>query len=249
MAALGTTRDAFYGGRLTMCQPACGHRSGTDAVLLAAAIARDFAGVVADAGAGVGAAGLGVALCCPAARVVLLENDPASVALAAENIEGNGLATRARVVELDILSPARRREAELEGRVDLVITNPPFHQAGAVRASPDASRRAAHVEGAGGLGAWLAACLALLRPHGDLVLIHRADAVPAVLRGLEGRAGGVTLLPVHARAGADAGRVLVRATKGSRGPFRVAPALVLHEERAFTPEAEAIHRGERALDW
>ncbi|MGB6175434.1 MAG: methyltransferase, partial [Methylocella sp.] len=50
--------DAFLGGRLLLCQPAEGHRCGTDAVLLAAAAPADFSGLAIDVGAGVGAAGL-----------------------------------------------------------------------------------------------------------------------------------------------------------------------------------------------
>ncbi len=244
---LAITTDAFYGGRLLLRQPARGHRAGTDAVLLAAAVPRDFVGLIADVGAGVGAAGLGAAFLAPGARVVLLENDPLAVRLAADNIAANDLAARARVVDLDILSAARR-EAELDGRADLVLTNPPFHEAGSVRASPDPARRAAHVEGAGGLAAWLAASLALLRPHRTLVVIHRADAVPALLRSLEGRAS-VTLLPVLPREGSDAVRVLLRAEKGGRAKFRLAPPLVLHAGAGFTPEAERLHRGEGGLRW
>ncbi len=245
---IAITTDAFYGGRLLLRQPARGHRAGTDAVLLAAAVPRDCNGLIADVGAGVGAAGLGAAFLAPGARVVLLENDPLAVRLAADNIAANVLAARARVVDLDILSAARRHEAELDGRADLVLTNPPFHEAGTVRASPDPARRAAHVEGAGGLAAWLAASLALLRPHGTLVVIHRADAVPALLRSLEGRAS-VTLLPVLPREGSDAVRVLLRAEKGGRAPFRLAPPLVLHAGAGFTPEAERLHRGQGGLRW
>ena len=244
-----TTLDAFFDGRLLLRQPAHGHRAGTDAVLLAAAVPRAFQGHLADVGAGVGAAGLGAALMVPHAKVVLIDNHPLSVGLAAQNVAANGLGSRARVVDIDVLSAERRSEAELEGRVDLVITNPPFYEPGTVRLSPDAGRRAAHVEGPDGLAGWIAACLALLRPHGSLVVIHRADAVPALLRAVEGRAGGVTLLPVHPRTGADAVRVLLRATKGSRAPLRLAPSLVLHAEGRFTAEAERLHRGADALGW
>ena len=57
--------DAFLGGRLLLRQPADGHRIGTDAVLLAAAAPGDFSGLAIDAGAGVGAAGLALAIARP----------------------------------------------------------------------------------------------------------------------------------------------------------------------------------------
>ena len=243
------TLDAFFGGRLMLRQPAEGHRSGTDAVLLAAAVPFDFAGLAYDVGAGVGAAGLGLACACPDARVGLIESDAGNVALAAANIDANGLGTRVTVSSVDILLPDRRREMGLDGRADIVITNPPFHDPATIRASPHGGRRAAHVEAAGGIGAWVAACLALLGAKGSMIVIHRADAAPALLRALEGKAGDATLLPVHSHAGQDAKRILVRARKGSRAPFRIAPPLILHDAGGFTAEAERLHRGAGVLRW
>jgi tRNA1(Val) A37 N6-methylase TrmN6 len=52
---------------------------------------------------------------------------------------------------------------------------------------------------------------------------------------------------VHPRQGQPAARVLVLATKGSRGGLMVAAPLVLHEnDGGFTPEAAAIHAGDTA---
>lgn len=247
--APAVTRDAFFGGKLRLSQPATGHRSGTDAVLLAAAVPPDFAGLLYDVGAGVGAAGLAIASSCSAARVGLVENDRLVAALAGSNILANGLTSRATLHCIDVLSQADRRTANLEGEADVVVTNPPFHDPARVRMSPDAGRRAAHVEAVGGIGAWVDACLALLRTKGCLVLIHRVEAVPALLKALEREAGGITLLPIYAKTGGAAGRVVVRAHKGSRAPFRIAPALILHEDEAFTPFTEALHRGDAFLRW
>ncbi len=243
-----TTLDAFLDGRLKLRQPARGHRAGTDAVLLAACVPSSFAGLVEDVGAGVGTAGLALACRCPAAHVRLIENDPASAAYAAENIATND-ASRVSLLEIDVLAPAARRAALGAGGAELVITNPPFLDPAAVRQSPDPGRRAAHVMGEGGLAAWIAACLDLLAPKGSLVVVHRADAAMTLVEAL-GRASGVTLLPIYPRAQGDASRVLLRAIKGSRAPFRLAPALVLHEaDGRFTPDAERLHRGAAALSW
>ena len=243
-----TTRDAFYGGRLLLEQPARGHRAGTDAVLLAAAVPRAFAGLCHDVGAGVGAAGLGIALACAGARVRLVENDPAALRLAEGNIAANGLAARAQVVAHDLLDVGGRRDALAPA--DLVVSNPPFHAAGRVRPSPDAGRRAAHVLVAGAtLTDWLLACLDLTAAKGTLIVIHAPAALPEILAIFERRLGAVTLLPVHPRAGAPASRVLVRGVKGSRGPFAVAAPLMLHEADGFTAAAARVHRGEAALAW
>src|SRR5262245_24121287 len=59
-----TTTDEFLGGRVSAVQPKRGHRAGSDAVFLAAAVAAEKGDRVLDTGAGVGVAGL-----CLLARV------------------------------------------------------------------------------------------------------------------------------------------------------------------------------------
>jgi tRNA1(Val) A37 N6-methylase TrmN6 len=250
--------DAFLGGRLRLRQPSRGHRAGTDALLLAAAAPLDFEDLALDVGAGVGAAGLALAALRPKARIGLIEIDPPAAALARQNLVLNNMVERGEVFEADALEPPRRRAAGLiDGSAGLVISNPPFFDPRRARASPDLDRRRAHVAPEGGEGApyeawiaaWIAACLALARPGGAFILIHRPEALGAILSGLEGRAGAAAVLPVHARADAPAIRILVRAKKGSRAPLSIAPGLILHEGGRFTPLAEAIHRGEAAIAW
>jgi tRNA1(Val) A37 N6-methylase TrmN6 len=248
-----TSLDAILGGRLRLRQFVGGHRVGADAVLLAAAAGEPSSRFV-DVGAGVGAVGLSLLERWPEARCDLVESEPGLAALARENAALNGLAARARIVTADVLSPRLRREAGLtDGKADLVLTNPPFFEAGSVRVSPDARRARAHVASPGegdvsGLQAWIVAALALLAPGGRFVMIHRADALEAILPAFGKRLGATTLRTVHPKAEAPAIRVLVSAIKGSRAPLRILPQLVLHEASgAFTPLAEAIHRGEAFL--
>ena len=62
---LGESVDAFHRGRFVLVQPkGAGHRSGVDAMILAAAVPSGFAGRVADLGAGAGAAGLAASARC-----------------------------------------------------------------------------------------------------------------------------------------------------------------------------------------
>ena len=68
------TTDAFHRGAFHILQPkGRGHRSGMDAMLLAALVDDERAVKVADLGAGAGAAGLAVASRLPKAEVVLFE--------------------------------------------------------------------------------------------------------------------------------------------------------------------------------
>ena len=241
--------DAFLlGGRLALRQPGRGHRVGTDTMLLAGCLA-DVGPLVVDAGAGVGAVGLCVAMRAPGARIALVERQPDLADLARENCARNGMADRVTVAACDLLSPASRRAAGLaNGSASAVLTNPPYYDAGAVRASPHGGRATAHVLAEGGLGAWMRACLALLAPGGRFAMIHLPSALPQILDACVGRLGAVRATPVHARAGDEAGRLIITGRKGSRAPFSLAPPLVVHgEDGRFTPLAEAIHRGEALL--
>ncbi|MBL8589351.1 MAG: methyltransferase [Methylobacteriaceae bacterium] len=247
----GPSEDAFFGGRLVVSQPRRGHRSGTDAVLLAMS-APATAGEIVDIGAGVGVVGLGAALRSPGASVTLVETAPDLAALAEANRARAGRA--GRVIVADILNARARRAAGLaDGQAALALTNPPFHAAGRVRAPADAGRALAHVlpaEARRGapLALWIRACLALLAPGGAFRMIHRADALGPTLEAIGGRIGALRILPVHPRADAPATRLLLAGVKGARAPLAILPGLVLHEAGGgFTACARAIAAGEAHL--
>ncbi len=243
-----TTLDHLMGGKLHIRQPATGHRGGTDTMLLAAA-APLSSGTLVDIGAGVGTAGLAVALREGSGRIILVEIQPDIAALARENIELNGLAERAQAICADVLSAAGRRAAGLtNGIADVVIANPPYLVPGRTRTSPDLARATAHSLAKGGLEAWARAAAALLHPGGQFVMIQRADALEEILPAFAGRFGGLDLIFVHPREGEPAVRMIARATKGSRGPVRILPPLIVHGPGGdFTARAKAIHMGEEFL--
>lgn len=245
--------DAFLGGQVTLVQPLKGHRAGLDAALLQAVVPADASGHAVDLGSGVGTVAF-----CVAARALGLtvagverEADLVACARAALQHPGNrSFADHVRFVEADVTVRREAREAVglADGCADWVLMNPPFDLEGKVRASPDSGRRGAHVAAADTIGSWCRAAAGLLLPGGRLGLIHRAPALADVLRALAGRFGDVRIVPVQPRADAPATRVLVRATKGSRGGLQIAPPLVLHEaDGAWTQPADAILRGRAGM--
>lgn len=239
--------DRLLGGCLRLLQPVKGHRAGSDAVLLAAAIPELGEGPLADFGAGVGTVGLAVALRQPVLDVVLVERDPELAGLAVRNAGLNGLEKRVHAVVGTIGERGWGRDALPSASVAWVAMNPPFFEAGEVRASPVANRRVAHVAGQS-LGDWLKEARRVLKPGGGVSIIHRAEALGVILAGLEIGFGAVEIRPVHGQAERLAIRVIVSARLGSKKPAALLPALVLNgADGRFTAFSEALHRGEALL--
>lgn len=250
MAPESPTDDAFLGGRLQVLQPRRGFRSGIDAVLLAAACPARAGERVLDVGTGAGVAALCLARRVEGVAVTGIEIQPELCALAGANAERNGLAHAVAVVEADVRAPSRalRAAGVARGRFDHVIANPPFYEQGRARPAGDPGKARASMLGPEDLERWVRFMVSMARPGGTATLVHRADALPRILALLERRAGAVTVLPVHPRAGEPAGRVLVTGRTGSRAPFALLPGLVLHGDgEAFTPAAEAVLRHGAAL--
>ena len=249
-ASTGISEDAVLGGRLRLRQPLSGHRVGHDAILLAAATGARAGEHAVDLGAGVGAAGLALAVRVDGLKVTLVEIDEGLCALAAENARLNSLDNRVEAIACDAENAQALHGVGLApGSADRVLMNPPFHDASRTNVSPDPIRRRAHAAAPGLLQRWVASAALLLQPRGVLTLIWRADGLPDVLAELKKEFGDVAVLPVLPRAGAPAIRVLVRAARGGTGARIDFPALVLINEHGQPSAAsEAILRGGQTLD-
>jgi len=237
-----TTEDRLLGGRVVLRQPVDGFRAGLDAVLLAAFVPAAAGQRVLEAGCGSGAVFLCLAARVPGLSVVAIEREASMAALARGNALANDAA--AVVIEGDVGDLPVARDI---AKCDHAFANPPYWPGGTP--PPGAVRRAATHEGGAGLVDWAVFLAASLRAGGTASLVlpaARFDAGVAALRAAG--CGSFTLLPVAPHAGVPAKRVLLRARRGGRGPARILPALVLHEEGgAFTPAAEAVLRDAAAL--
>lgn len=240
------THDLFLGGRLNVAQPRRGHRSGHDAVLLAAAIPA-AARVCCELGTGVGVASLCAAWRLPEAQFTAIEIDPALTALAEQNVTANGLSDRITLLNADICTQPRALPA---AQFDHVFLNPPYFFRATVPEGNDEAKARAHQFEAEDLDLWLRYAAYLLRARGDITIIYRADMLEHLLAALTPRFGGFIVLPIHSRAGQDATRIILRATRDSRGKTTIRPPLVLQNaDTSPSADAEAIlrHAGTLAL--
>lgn len=126
-----------------------------------------------DLGTGSGAIALALATEVPHAEVVAVENSPRAFIWARENVRAIG-AANLRLVFADLADAL----PELEGALDVVVSNPPYIPDGAIPRDPEVrlhDPEAALYGGADGLDvvhAVSATGRRLLRPGGTLVLEH-----------------------------------------------------------------------------
>lgn len=236
------SRDAFLDGRVMAWQPRIGYRAATDPVFLAAAVPARAGQSVLELGCGVGVASLCLACRVPGLQHTAIEVQPEYAALARRNAEGAGVAMN--VVDGDV---SDLPECLRDQSFDHVFANPPYYAASGPAAC-DAGRDRALRE-ATPLAVWVDAALRRTRLGGWVTLIHLTERLPDLLAALSGRAGAVTVLPLAAREGQAARRVIVTARKGARSPFRLLPAFIVHagavhagDGDSFTPEARLILR-------
>lgn len=244
------TIDAFHYGRFHLVQPkGRGHRSGMDAMLLAALVPNGATGRLADLGAGAGAAGMAVAARVPGVAVTLVERSAYMAGYARRSIaleENAAIAPRLSVIEADVtLTGKARREAGLRDEVfDHVIMNPPFNSGGD-RRTPDAEKAEAHAMPPGMFESWIRTAGAIARNGAQLSLIARPASIAEIVTACGRRFGGLQVTPVHPRAGEDAIRILVTAVKGSRATLTLRAPLIMHDgaAHAFSPFVDALNNG------
>lgn len=226
------TLDAFLGGRLTVAQPARGYRAGADAVLLAAACPAAAGDSVLDLGCGAGVASLCLGVRVGGLRQAGLELQAGYAALARANALRNGLVLDVHEGDIARVPPPLCRS------FDHVIANPPWHAPGGTP-SPLADRARA-LQADRPLGDWVRAAARRLSPGGSLTLIASAASLPGLLGALAPDLGAAMVLPLAARIGAPAGRILLRARKDARAPLVLLAPFVLHHNEGDTEEARAI---------
>ena len=239
--------DRLLGGRLRVLQPTRGYRAGMDAALLAAACPARPGQRVIEAGCGPGAVLLQVAARREGVFLIGVERELEPAALARANAQANALADRIEIREADVAAGFRALGMQ---PCDWALSNPPFFDDEAALRAPSPERRAAWIAD-DGLPAWTGFLLKSVREGGSIVMIHRADRLADMLSGLAPKAGSFQIRPIHPFADQPAKRVLVRAIKTGKAPLQLLPPLVLHDrsDAKHTPEAEAILKGEAALDW
>ncbi len=238
--------DAFLGGKLQLLQPEKGYRAGIDAVLLAASVPAAASETVFEAGIGTGVAAACLARRVDGLKITGVEISARYAMIAQENATRNGLGDAIRVLKGDLTASLRHDDPDWPSPAsfDHAYANPPFFEETSVQAPADQLRAQAHLLKPGALDVWVKVMAGLVRPRGTVSVIHPASSLPRLLAAMEPKLGNLTVMPMRARRGEPASRIIVRGTRGSKAPLRLLPGLVLHggEGGGFLPEIDAVLR-------
>lgn len=241
------TRDAFVNGQVMAWQPRVGYRAATDPVFLAASVPARAGQTVLDLGCGVGVASLCLNARVPGLMLTGVEVQPEYAELARRNAAENK--ADMSVITADLT----RLPADLRARsFDHVIANPPYYAPQTPEAQDKGRDRALREDTP--LADWLDMALRRCRDGGHVSIIHLTERLPDLLAGLASRAS-LIVLPLAARAGRPARRVIVQARKGGRAGLVLLAPLVIHQGDAhpgdgeyFTDPVRALMRAGGALD-
>jgi tRNA1Val (adenine37-N6)-methyltransferase len=237
MTLLSRTEDTFFNGRIKVLQHREGYRFSIDAVLLAAFSAPGAKDHIVDLGTGCGIIPLILGYLHPEVSITGIEVQPELAALAAQNVEANGLKERVTIIRGDMRSLSIQA---VSGPVNLVISNPPYRKGRSGRVNPQPQRALARHEILATLQD-VASAAARLLGIGRFSVVYPAERITDLLTNL--RSAGIEpkhIQTVHAKSHDPARLVLVSGIKGGRPGAAVHEPLVIYQANGtYTDRVQA----------
>ena len=233
------TRDHFFNGNIILNQSQSGYRFSIDAVILSHLATPEPGESVLDLGCGCGVIPIMMAYRHADIRVIGVEIQSSLAGLARKNVVDNRMTDRIRIVHKDMntLSPS-----DIGGRVDRVVTNPPYRKLDSGRINADGEQAVARHELKINLERVLLTAHRMLYMSGRFCIIYpsvRAVDLLSVMRsvGLEPK----ILTMIHSRQASPARLVAITGIKGGRPGLEVAAPLYLYrDDGAYTRIVEAM---------
>ncbi len=235
------TTDTFFDGRIRVRQNRAGYRFSIDAVLLAYHTGPRAGDKILDLGTGCGIIPLIMAYRRPEISIYAVEVQTALAELAVSNVRENKLQDRVTVfcTDMKLLTPDMTA-----GAVDLVVCNPPYRRPGSGRINPDEQRAVARHEIKTNLGDVVLTARRMLRTSGRFVMIYTAERMTDILYQM--RVDCIEpkfIRMIHSNRDTEARLVLVEGVKGGRPGLKIAPPLIVYDEKGdYTDEVELMFK-------
>lgn len=220
---------------------------GIDAVLLADFAATRHKGradLIVDLGTGTGVIPLILSARLPQSRIYGIELQEDCCERAVRSAALNGLEERISYINDDVVGAGESWGAKLKGQMDIVVTNPPYFVSGGGLINDHAPKTVARHETTAGLYEFMACASFLLKPRGELFMVHRpARLADICCFGREHRLEPKELLFISPRRDTAPNLLLIHMIKdGGRELKLLEPICVYDEEGGFTPQVLAAYR-------
>ncbi|MCX8026717.1 MAG: tRNA1(Val) (adenine(37)-N6)-methyltransferase [Thermodesulfovibrionales bacterium] len=207
-----------------------GYRVSVDAVLLYDFVRLPHIKTIYDLGAGSGIIGLLLAKRYPNSRVTLVEIQSGLAELANENVTLNRLNDRVIVINSDIKNLSKY--TDILGKIDVVVSNPPFRRCKTGLISPNDEKALARHEINLSLSQLLKTSADILKHHGHLYIIYLPERLAEItIKMKENQLEIKRIRFVHSFIDSPAKMVLVEAVKGAKTGLKVMPPLIIYKDK------------------
>lgn len=222
-----------------MMQSRAGYRFSIDAILLASASEPKAGQTVVDLGTGCGIIALILAYRHPDIRLYGVEMQADLVELARTNAAKNRMTDRIYIVPADI---RQLTAGQVDGPVDLVVCNPPYHRARSGRLNPNSERAIARHEIHLNLEQLLSTVRRILCTGGCFTTIFPAERIVDLFSGM--RAAGIEpkrMRSIHSRRPEGARLILAQGVMRGNPGLTVDPPLVIYnDDGTYTDEVRQM---------
>lgn len=224
--------------QIKIFQPVDGYHTSSDAVLLSSLPDKiKPEDSILDVGSGTGGISLCLAKRFPQNKIIGLEIQPELAELSNLSAQANGF-DNLSYYNCDIKT---KNLPVKPCSFNHVISNPPYSDHD--MPSPNKSKATAHNHTDFTLTQWINFCLKMLKPFGYLYFIHRTEAINEFITALQGKAGGIKVIPIYSKQKQNAKRVMLIAQKDSKAPSIILPPFYTHnQDGSYTEAAEQILR-------
>ncbi len=234
-----TTTDSLFGDRLKIIQKKQGYRFSIDAAVLAHHVRLRPTDIAVDLGTGCGIIPLILSLQTLSAHIYGIEIQRDLAKLASRNVQRNRMEGRIRIVHSDMKD---FKSYLTPGTVDVVLSNPPYHEVLSGRINPESERAVARHEIKASLADVVSVAESLLKPSGRFVVIYPAERViDLVLRMRAFKLEPKRLRFIHPKQGSEAILAVAEGIKHGNPGLKVAAPLTIYTSKGrYTDEARKV---------
>ena len=233
------TTDTFFDGKITVRQTRLGYRYSIDAVILAGHARPRKGDRLVDLGTGCGIVPLIIASRHTGVDMIGVEIQEDLAGMARENVQANRFEKQIEILCMDMKALDINI---IQGPVDMVLSNPPFHRMSSGRINPNSQRAVARHEIKITIGEVTATAGRLLRTGGDFLCIYPVDRLVALLANMRSSLIEPKYIRlVQSNATSQARLVLVQGKKrGNPGLSAAVPLVIYEQDGQYSDEMQRM---------